>query len=148
MKNRVAVLLMVLGLAGCGSPVATSGYFSYPAGITKRCHLKIDADKVTIIVLDDRIAVTYPCRHEQRESGSALYLVFSDWPRAGHRVDDDRAKVSESGIRGGDLPCEGAGAQPSPVIRCRMLCGWTAHRPAGLPATTRILATLRPVAKY
>ena len=56
---------MVLGLAGCGSPVATSGYFSYPAGITKRCHLKIDADKVTIIVLDDRIAFTYPCRHEQ-----------------------------------------------------------------------------------
>ncbi len=46
-------------------PLATSKYFSYPAGITKRCHLKIEGDNVTVVVLDDRTAVTYPCRHEQ-----------------------------------------------------------------------------------
>jgi hypothetical protein len=53
MLNRL-MLFVFLMCGGCGTRSGVYGYYRYPAGITKQCHLKIDSRNVSLISLEEQ----------------------------------------------------------------------------------------------
>lgn len=56
------MLLGLLILTGCANPFGHRGHYQYPKNVTKQCHLKVDDSEVTVIILEDRKAASYPSR--------------------------------------------------------------------------------------